>query len=101
MADRVPEHFLKGYKIDLDKVRNQFGSWEQDPNNIRFLSLWEKFPAPFLYLATGTEPGGGGCLVIVLADGYDKEALERQPMPVLSEPYTMIFTPGIWVNIDS
>jgi hypothetical protein len=93
MANREPEHFLKGYKIDLES--------RQSLKSLRFLSIWEKFPVPFLYLATGKEPGGHGCLVVVLADGYDKKAMKQQPMLVLSELYTITFTLGIWVNTDS
>jgi len=50
-------YFIKGYQIDRDKLRQNFGTREDDPQNTRFLGLWEKFPGPFLYLASGIEPG--------------------------------------------
>jgi hypothetical protein len=97
MSDEEPL-FIKGYKVDHDKLRNRYGSRKDDPENARFLSIWQKFPLPFLYLATGEEPEGHVCLVMVLADGYDKEELEQTLIPDLSEPYTNVFTPGIWVK---
>ncbi|SRR6266702_3701465 len=93
MADEEPELFIKGYKIDHDKIRS-LRHRKDDPQNVRFLSLWRKFPLPFLYLATGKEPGDHVSLVVVLADGYDREALDRVPMVDLSEPYTKIFLRG-------
>ena len=54
--------------------------------------LWKQFPTEFLYLGIGKEPDGKTgktSLVIVLAEGYDKEKLEQEPMVDLSyEPYT-------------
>jgi hypothetical protein len=52
-------------------------------------------------LESGKEPGGEPSLVIVLAEGYDKGKLEQEPMVDLSEPYTKVFTPGIWVKDES
>jgi hypothetical protein len=96
MADG--EHFIKGYKVDHDKLRNRYGSRKSDPENARFLSIWQKFPHPFLYLANGEEPEGHVSLVLVLAEGHNKEELEQTPIPVISEPYTTVFTAGIWVK---
>jgi hypothetical protein len=90
--------FVKGYKIDRDKLNQHFGSRPDDPDNKRFLSIWEKFPHPFLYVGGGEDPEGHIDIVVVLADGTNKEELEKTPIPALSEPYTSIFTPGIWVS---
>jgi hypothetical protein len=99
------EIFVKGYKIDNDKLRRNFTWREDDPGYLRFLDIWQKFPEPFLYLTTAMEldfspvdPGAELHLVVVLADGYDKEALEREEVVELSEPYTKVFTLGIWVK---
>jgi hypothetical protein len=101
MADQDEEEFyLKGYKVDRHKLLNNFPTRPDDPQNVRFMGLWQQFPTEFLYLATGKEPEGRISLVVVLADGYDKERLEQVPMVDLSEPYTRIFTPGIWVKYD-
>ena len=64
------------------------------------MGLGKKFPTEFLYLTSGKEPEGKISLVVVLADGYDKEKLEQVSMVDLSEPYTKIFTPGVWAKYD-
>ncbi|KAH9008585.1 hypothetical protein EDB83DRAFT_2323029 [Lactarius deliciosus] len=71
------DFFIKGYKIDRAKLLANFGSTEKDPENVRFLELWKHFPEPFLYIAPGEEPEGNLSLVVVLADGDDKDALEQ------------------------
>lgn len=32
-------------------------------------------------------------------DEYDREGLEKTDIPLLTAPYTKVFTPGIWVRI--
>ncbi|KAH9046325.1 hypothetical protein EDB83DRAFT_2317663 [Lactarius deliciosus] len=88
----------KGYKIDYEKLQANFRRSEEDPEYVRFLYLWQKFPVPFLYLATVKEPGKKTNLVVVLADGYDKAMLDEVPVVELSEPYTTVFTKGVWVK---
>lgn len=101
MADQDEEEFyIKGYKVDREQLLNNFTPRPDDPENVRFMGLWKKFPTDFLYLASGKEPEGKISLVVVLADGYDKEKLEQVSMVDLSEPYTKIFTPGIWAKYD-
>jgi hypothetical protein len=104
MANR--ELLVKGYKIDRDKLKKNFASREDDPDYIRFLPLWKNFPERFLYMTSAIELGDLSsievgdeiCLVVVLADGYDKEALEKVDVVELAEPYTKVFTPGIWIK---
>ena len=79
--------FIKGYKIDHDKLSKTYGNRKDDPENTRFLSIWKKFPLPYLYLATGKEPGGRGSLVLVMVDGYNKEEVEEKPIPNTSSVY--------------
>lgn len=100
MADRKEsEFYIKGYKIDFDKLLNNFPTRPDDPQNLRMMWLWEKFPTEYLYVGSGKEPGGKHSLVIVLAEGSDKEKLEQESMVDLShEPYSKVFTPGIWVK---
>ena len=69
--------YIKGYKVDREKLLNNFTPRAWNPENLRMLDIWEKFPTEFLYLAMGNEPDGRISLVIVLAEGYDKEKLER------------------------
>ncbi|KAF8315782.1 uncharacterized protein EI90DRAFT_3159021 [Cantharellus anzutake] len=90
--------FIKGYKVDLTKIRETYGTRPEDPDNSRFLAIWEKFPLPFKYLGNGDEPHGHVALVLVLEDGYDKADLEGKEIPALGAPYDSVFTPGIWVS---
>jgi hypothetical protein len=92
------EIFIKGYKIDQEKLRETFGSQPEDPHNTRLWDLWEYFPHEFLYVGGGEDPEGHIDIVVVLACGTDREELEKQPIVHLSEPYTSVFTPGIWVR---
>jgi len=94
-----PTVYIKGYKVDRDKIKATYGSTENDPENIRFLAIWKKFPLPFKYLGNGREPDGSIALVLVLEDEYDRERLEKIEIPSLTAPYTKAFTPGIWVSI--
>jgi hypothetical protein len=89
--------FIKGYKIDQAKLSKHFPR-PDDPHNKRFLSIWEYFPYDFLYVGGGEDPQGHIDIVVVLADGPNREDLEKTLMPDLSEPYTKVFTPGIWVR---
>ena len=93
-----PKLYMKGYKVDGDKLKAMYGTQEDDPENIRFLAIWEKFPLPFKYLGDGLEPDGDIALVLVLEDGYDREGLEKTIILSLDAPYTKVFTPGIWVH---
>ena len=93
-----PEVFIKGYKVDRDKLKERYGTREYDPNNSRFWSIWQKFPHKYLYFATGMDERRDLHLVVVLADGLNKEELEQQPIVTLEAPYTNVFTPGIWVR---
>ncbi|KIL66953.1 hypothetical protein M378DRAFT_159876 [Amanita muscaria Koide BX008] len=94
-----PKVYIKGYKVDRDKLKAMYGSREDDPENTRFLAIWEKFPLHFKYLGNGREPDENISLVLVLEDGYDREGLENTVIPSLIAPYTKVFTPGIWVRI--
>lgn len=51
------------------------------------------------YLTTGIEEGGIN-LVVVLADGYDREQVGKKQMVELSNPYTKVFTAGLQVRDD-
>ena len=90
--------FIKGYKIDHAKLENTYGKWEDDPENTRFCSIWKQFPLDYLYIEAGKEPDGHIALVVVLADGYDRERLEGLDMPSLGGAYEKVFTPGIWIR---
>jgi hypothetical protein len=51
MADQnEKEFYIKGYKVDRDKLLNNFPTRPDDPENVRMMWLWENFPTEFLYL---------------------------------------------------
>ena len=95
MSDPYP-FFIKGYKIDYAKLEKTYGKREDDPENTRFMTIWKHFPLDYKYIEAGDEPGGHIALVVVLADGYDREELEGLDLPPLSGAYEKVFTPGIW-----
>lgn len=92
------EVFIKGYKIDHAKLEQNHGRRPDDPDNLRFLPLWKKFPLPYKYLGLGREPDGGVVLVMVFEDAFDRESLERIDIPPLGAVYERVFTQGIWVH---
>jgi hypothetical protein len=57
MADQEeePEFYIKGYKVDRDKLLNNFTPRPDDPQNLRMIWLWEQFPTEFLYLGSQEE----------------------------------------------
>jgi hypothetical protein len=91
--------YLKGYKIDRLKIL-EFPTLPDDPQNLRYLWLWKEFPLPFLYLAVGRDSVGEKSLVVVMADGHNREEVEQTDVEELTEPYTTVFTPGIWVKAE-
>ena len=97
MSDSNP-FFIKGYKVDRAKLEKTYGKRENDPENTRFLSIWKQFPLDYEYIEAGEEPDGHIALVVVVADGYDRERLEGLDMPCLSSVYEKVFTPGIWTR---
>ncbi len=82
-----PEIFIKGYKVDRDKLKERYGTREDDPNNTRLWSIWQKFPHEYLYFSGGMDERGGIQLVVgsvgevtsfatynvVYSDGYGPE----------------------------
>ena len=87
--------YIKGYKVDREKLKARFARREDGPECNRFMGLWQKFPLPFKYLEVGQEPDGKTALVLVLEDDDDRERLEKTDIPSLGESYTQLFTPGI------
>jgi hypothetical protein len=83
MSDSNP-FFIKGYKVDRAKLETTYGKRENDPENTRFLTIWKQFPLDYEYIEAGEEPDGHIALVVVLADGYDRERLEGLDIPCLS-----------------
>ncbi len=44
MADEEPELFIKGYKIDHDKIRDRYGTGKMIPKTSDFCPFGESFP---------------------------------------------------------
>ena len=61
-----PVVYIKGYKVDRDKLKATYGSREDDPENTRFLAIWEKFPLDFKYPGSEKESDEDIALVLVL-----------------------------------
>ncbi|KAH9044585.1 hypothetical protein EDB85DRAFT_1885056 [Lactarius pseudohatsudake] len=94
----MPELFIKGYKIDRVKLQQTYGNRPDDPQNTRFLPIWEHSPLPFKYLASIEEENADLTLVMVLEDGYDRKSLEGKDIPLLGGVYESVFTSGVWVR---
>jgi hypothetical protein len=74
----------------------------EDPNNMRFVDATMDFVprTAYKYTALGEESDGDICLVMVLADGYNKEELENTPIPPpeerLAQAAQYTLTLGVW-----
>ncbi len=92
------EFFIKGYKVDREKLAKRFGHREADPENTRFLPIARLFPREsYKYIAAGEEPDEHISLVVVLEDGPDKSSLENSPMPDFDQKGAgEILTEGVW-----
>jgi hypothetical protein len=78
----LPGDYIKGYKLDRDKLRSRLGSDPDDPLSMRFHDIVRIFPrGPYKYIGSGRQLDGTFCLVIVLVDGNDKAKVESTPMP--------------------
>ncbi|KAF8351480.1 hypothetical protein F5887DRAFT_937727, partial [Amanita rubescens] len=58
----------------------------------------------YKYIGAGIEDDDNVCLVIVMADGWDKEELEKMDMPfcekTLAQATKSVLTPGVWLSWD-
>jgi hypothetical protein len=82
----MPANYIKGYKIDKDKLKTCFGTPEDDPYNLQFHGLVRLFPREsYKYLGAGRQLDGMLCLVLVLDDGNNKAKLENSAMPEFNQ----------------
>ncbi len=70
----------------------------ENERTIRRIRDFCPFGSNYEYIEAGEEPDGHIALVVVLADGYDRERLEGLDMSCLSGVYEKVFTPGIWTR---
>ena len=90
--------FIKGYKVDREKLAKCYAHREDDPENTRFLPIVALFPREsYKYIETGEEPDGHISFVVVLEDEFDKSSLEKMPMPDFDlRGAGEIMTEGVW-----
>jgi len=96
--------YIKGYKLDRQKIRNTFPREEHEPDENYELAWYrlivEGIPeTAYKYVGCGVEPDGHLNLVLVLDDGYDKLKMKEisvKPPETLPQQALQLLTPGIW-----
>ncbi|KAH9075552.1 hypothetical protein EDB83DRAFT_2350622 [Lactarius deliciosus] len=96
--------YLKGYKLDREKIRSRFPRDSLDTAANYELSYYkpilEDVPdTVYQYIGCGMEPNGEIIVVLVLEDGYDRSALEANDIvapDTIIEPVLSLLTPGVW-----
>lgn len=98
-------HFLKGYKLDLQKIRKTFPQEAEDPTTNYELS-WSKAildsigRESYQFVGCGVEPDGHLNLVWVIEEGDDEIELKKTPVETsdadLAEAAKFVLTPGVW-----
>ena len=93
--------YIKGYKLDRDKLTRRFGNDPDDPLCMRFHDMVRIFPREcYRYIGAGRQLDGRFCLVIVLVDGNDKAKLESTPMPDFDHRgFGQFLTAGVWGTV--
>jgi hypothetical protein len=97
--------YLKGYKLDREKIRHTFPKEDGDPDE-NYELLWyqpiiNQIPETvYKYVGGGVEADGHLNLLLVLEDGYDKAPLTKGDFKPEDETLAMIakevLTFGIW-----
>ena len=99
--------YIKGYKLDRQKIRSEFPKDDDDPEGNYefryFTPIIDNIPEiACKYVGCGVEPNGHDLnLVLVLEDGYDRTALDDVfTVPdVLPKAALDVLTPGIWPSL--
>jgi len=98
--------YIKGYKLDCQKIRSEFPKDDDDPENYEFsyfTPIIDNIPEiAYKYVGCGVEPNGYDLnLVLVLEDGYDLTALDDvYTVPdALPKAALDVLTPGIWPSL--
>ena len=91
------EVYIKGYKVDRDKVNATYGSREDDLESTRFLAIWEKFPSISSIL--GVEESRMGKLLVLVDWSLKTDTIrrvsKRQLYRLLRLHTRKVFTAGI------
>ena len=103
----MSQKYLKGFKIDRGKLEKLgYYPTNEDPQNTRYYKrIIDLLPrTSYNYIGAGVEEDADMCLVVVMADGLDKEALQRMNMPfcekMLAQATKSVLTPGVWPSWD-
>jgi len=95
--------FLKGYKLDRQKIRSEFPRKEHQPEDTYHViysgPIINSIPSTaYKYVGAGVEPDGDIVEVLVLEDGYDLNMLDGIITPPNEFPKgaLSVLTPGIW-----
>jgi len=93
--------FIKGFKIDREKIKKRFNTKKGDPAYARILfTITDWVPREaYLYIGVGIEQDESFSSVFVLDDGYDREALEKMSMPQCHKELLEAreyLTAGVW-----
>jgi hypothetical protein len=99
--------YIKGYKLDHQKIRSQFP--KEGPEGETNYELSYHIPiintipeTAYKYVGCGVESDGDLSLVLVLEDGYDRTALESVVTTPDAFPKASlsVLTLGIWPSWD-
>jgi hypothetical protein len=103
----MSQKFLKGFKVDRGKLEKLgYYPTNEDPQNTRYYKrIIDLLPrTSYKYIGAGFEEDGDMCLVVVMADGSDKEELQKMDMPfcekMLAQAAKSVLTSGVWPSWD-
>lgn len=103
----MSQKYLKGFKIDHGKLEKLgYHPTNEDPHNTRYYKrIIDLLPrTSYKYIGAGLEEDGDMCLIVVMADGLDEEALQRMNMPfcekMLAQATKSVLTSGVWPSWD-
>ena len=100
-----PTFFLKGFKLDREKIRRHFPREENEPEGSYEMTWYSAIldcipETAYKYVGRGVESDGHLNLVVVIEDGRDEEALKKGSVEsqdeILAKIAEDVLTPGIW-----
>jgi hypothetical protein len=100
-----PILFLKGFKLDREKIRRQFPREGDEPEGSYEMTWYSAIldcipETAYKYVGCGVKSDGHLNLVVVIEDGCDEEALKKESAEpkdeILAKIAEDVLTPGIW-----
>ncbi|KAF8808180.1 hypothetical protein BYT27DRAFT_7166780 [Phlegmacium glaucopus] len=97
MTER-PIVYIKGYELDLDKIRSQFPREDYHPTasnkSIRSVPIINHIPKiAYKYVGCGLDPDGHLHIVLVLEDAYERQG--RIGGCYCTSRHASVLTPGM------